>query len=63
MTVPNIIALNRAVLCESCFTVNDSTGETCVCCKAVGTLLPLARVLNPTPELGAVTFILAEATA
>jgi hypothetical protein len=62
MTTPNIIPLSRAVLCMDCMTVNDSTSEVCVACGETGGLLNLGRVLNPTPELGAVTFLLREAS-
>lgn len=56
------IPLNFALLCESCNPVTicdsrDAVGEVCPTCKAQYTLLSLARVLNPTPELGRITFI------
>lgn len=54
--------LTFAVLCENCepptiFDSRETRGEVCPVCRAQGTLLSLARVLNPTPELGKITFI------
>lgn len=53
------LPLQHALLCESCACIVDSRcirGEVCAC-GAQGSLLSLARILNPTPELGAVTYI------
>lgn len=54
--------LTFAVLCESCdpptiFDSRETRGEICPVCQSRGSLLSLARVLNPTPELGKITFI------
>lgn len=52
MTTPNIIPLSRATICVECCCVTDSKGDICVSCKANGSLLPISRILSPTPELG-----------
>lgn len=44
------LKLSEAQLCASCDTVSDATGEECPACKAKGTLLSLARVLNRDAE-------------
>lgn len=59
------IPLNFCVLCESCASVCDSRtirGEVCAC-GAQGSLLSLARILNPTPELGCVTYVFSAGNA
>jgi hypothetical protein len=54
----NSIPLSRAFLCVNCEQVSEAKHEACPVCGSV-TLLSLARILNPSPELGQVTFILA----
>lgn len=61
MTTPNIIPLSAALICVNCSCVSDSKGDICISCKANGKLLPIARILNPCPELGKITFIYAGA--
>lgn len=59
------LPLQHALLCEFCACIVDSRcirGEVCAC-GAQGSLLSLARVLNPTPELGAVTYIFSAGNA
>jgi len=54
-----MIPLTYAVLC-ACGTVADMRevrGERCPACDMCGQMLSLARVLNPTPELGTITYI------
>jgi len=53
-----MIPLSLAVLCENCLTISELRGEKCPVCKAEGCLLSLQRVLNPSAELGSVTFVL-----
>jgi len=53
-----IIPFNSACLCVSCRAISDSRNDTCPACGETGSLLNLARVLNPTPELGQITFLL-----
>ena len=59
MDVPRvcIIPFNQAVICLSCRAVSDWHGESCASCAETGTLLTLARILQPTPELGRVCYI------
>ena len=57
-----MISLQNALLCTSCDWVVDAAtvrAEQCPKCAATGTLLSLSRVLNPSPRLGTITFILA----
>lgn len=53
-----IIPWPTAVLCVSCRAVSNATSETCPACGDCGSLLSLARVLQPTPELGQITYVL-----
>lgn len=55
------IPLNDAVLCACGMIHNarDIRGEVCPACTSQGQMLSLARVLNPSPEIGTITFILA----
>lgn len=53
-----MLTLRSAVLCAGCQTISNVTGDTCPGCGANGSLLSLSRVLNPSPELGVVTFVL-----
>ena len=55
----NIINLRDAVLCVSCCAVSDAHGDLCPKCGELGGLLSLARVLNPSPELGQISYIFA----
>jgi len=57
MDEPVIIPLSRAALCVNCTAVSNSRGDHCLSCGSAGSLLSLARVLDPTPELGAITYI------
>lgn len=50
--------LTRATLCVQCEKITDARGSVCPVCASSGSLLSLARVLNPSPELGSVTFML-----
>lgn len=55
-----MILLQNALLCENCTHVIDTMevkGEQCPKCASTGSLLSLARVLNPSPTLGQITFI------
>lgn len=55
-----MIRLADSLLCENCAHVVDAThvkGEVCPKCSCQGALLSLQRVLNPTPELGVITYI------
>ena len=55
-----MINLQDALLCATCewiVSARDVRGEKCPHCDAQSTLISLARVLNPSPALGAVTFI------
>ncbi len=56
---PQTIPLRDAVLCISCNVVSNSRGETCAYCGWTGSLLNLSRILNPTPELGSITYLYA----
>ena len=59
-----MIPLTYAVLC-ACGLISDMRdvhGERCPACTAQGQMLSLARVLNPTPELGTITYIHAGGT-
>lgn len=58
-----MISFNRLVLCFECRTFSDSRGDTCPACGERGTLLNVARMLQPTPELGAITWLYAGGTA
>ena len=54
------IPLVFAQFCEHCRTVCDSRetrGDVCPGCKGNGTLMSLARVLNPDGVKGEITFI------
>lgn len=53
------IPLASAVMCCNCDAVSDSRSDRCPACGADGSLLSLARVLNPSPEMGTITFLLA----
>lgn len=53
-----MIALKFAVLCLDCDTISDSRTSTCPQCSAHNSLLPLARVMNPTPEHGEISYVL-----
>jgi len=56
-----MIPLTYAVLC-ACGVVTDmreTRGERCPACGAREQMLSLARVLNPNPSIGTITFILA----
>lgn len=53
-----IVSFNEAVLCVSCRAISNVSRDTCPACGDRGTLLSLARVLQPTPELGQITYIL-----
>ncbi len=53
-----IIPFNQAVLCLSCRVVSDWHGEVCPACAQRGTLVSLARILQPTPELGRICYVL-----
>ena len=55
-----MVMLRDAVLCVGCNMISDARGDSCPSCAATGSLLSLARVLNPSPELGAITFVLAQ---
>lgn len=57
METPIAIPLGVAQLCVECSSVVEAKGDTCPRCNAVGCLLSLARVLNPDPKLGAITYI------
>lgn len=59
MTTPNIVPLSKAHLCESCLCISDSTGERCMGCGSVGSLMSISRILNPCPALGQITYIFA----
>ena len=52
-----MIPLSRAMLCENCAIISAPVNDTCPGCQATGCLLSLARVLNPSPELGQINFI------
>lgn len=52
-----MIPLALAMLCENCQTISDSRTDTCPLCKSSGCLMSLGRVLNPTPELGQISYI------
>lgn len=54
-----MVPLALAMLCENCQTISDSRTDTCPLCKSVGCLMSLARVLNPNPEIGAISYIFA----
>ena len=56
--VPQIIALPVAMLCVDCQMISDTRNDTCPFCTHKHCLLSIARILNPTPELGQITFIL-----
>lgn len=53
-----IIDFNKAVLCldPDCRAITDSRTDQCPACGNRG-LISLARVLQPTPELGAISYI------
>lgn len=53
MTVQTI-SLTRAVFCCTCKTVSDVTHDQCPACGENGTLLSLARILNPDKKRGQV---------
>src|SRR6266568_1278115 len=50
----SIIPFNQAVICLSCRAISDGHGSACASCAETGTLISLARILQPTPELGRV---------
>lgn len=53
------LPLQHALLCESCACLVDAReirGEVCAC-GAQGTLLSLARILNPSEAIGQITYI------
>lgn len=54
-----ILPLRDANLCVECQAISNSRGECCPNCGCAGTLISLARVLNPSPEIGKVTYIYA----
>jgi hypothetical protein len=63
--IPDTIPLSLALLCENCSTVvnaHELRGEVCPACGCQGALLSLARILNPMPELGEITYIRCDAT-
>ena len=56
----SIVPLAYAVLCVACSCIVDSRechGDRCSACASSSGLLSLARVLNPQPELGEITYI------
>lgn len=56
------IPLTYALLC-ACGSITDMRevrGEVCPACASQGQMISLARVLCPSPTLGAVTYILAQ---
>lgn len=52
----NHLPLQRAVLCLDCQEVSDSKTDSCPAC-AGGSLMPLARVLNPNPSIGKINYM------
>lgn len=56
--IHDAIPLRQAALCVACEHVVWSNASTCPKCASEGSLLSLARVLNPSPELGKITYIL-----
>ena len=59
-STPVTIPLRDALICESCSSIVDARsirGEVCSC-GAQGSLMSLARVLAPNPELGRISYIL-----
>lgn len=56
-----MIPLSQAVMC-ACGIISDQRevkAERCASCGSQGQFLSLARVLNPNPQLGQVTYVLA----
>lgn len=47
------------VYCFVCRGISDTTGDVCPCGDR-GTLIPLARLIDPDPYLGKITLIVAE---
>ncbi len=59
MNLPNIVPLSKASWCMDCLAISDSSGEQCLACGASGSMLSLARILAPSPEIGRVTYVYA----
>lgn len=57
---PAIVPFLAAVFCVDCRAVSNSPGDQCLACGSRGALISLARILQPTPELGRITYILKE---
>lgn len=55
---PTLISLKVAMFCENCTVISELKTETCPACGAHGCMLSLRRVMNPTPELGSINFVL-----
>jgi len=55
---PQVIPLKAAMLCVDCQMISDSRNDTCPFCTHKHCLLSLSRILNPSPDLGQITFIL-----
>lgn len=53
-----MIPLSVAVLCMDCEMISGSRSDTCPHCSAHNSLLPLARVMNPSPEQGEIDYVL-----
>jgi len=51
------IPLATAGLCLSCEHVNEMASERCPHCGELANWLGLARLLNPMPEIGRITYV------
>lgn len=55
-----MVHLSKAVMCCNCSVISDMTqtrGDVCPACACQGQMLSLARILNPCPQLGSVTYV------
>lgn len=61
MTPPQLIELDKAVLCEQCHRISESTGETCLGCGSKA-ITNVARMLaKESPMLSEITRMVDEA--
>jgi hypothetical protein len=58
-----IIPGKRAMWCVSCDSVSNSTSDDCPACGASLRMISLNRIMNPCPELGAITYVYSGAEA